>query len=296
MSGRERKLYIKTLGCQMNEYDSRKTAELLAAWRRPVQLTPERADSWYELGAHLFHDGAAIGRRAPNVRAFQAPPMQFVRGVARDGLPQALFSVVQCLICLIVPVMIIKAVGYDLGYAAGLYSGSQTISAAMGLSTDAINRLGQAPDETKALLDSMPIAYAVTYMFGTMGSAIVIAYALLIPSGVTVVLLALSPIGALQGWQMIVQMTRPQSERMAWFYSHMGNMIGAGIAFHTAFAVFGSARIFDFELPGVWQIVPWVLPAAIGIPANRILETRYRQRFNEPRRGRKRAMSPLYES
>jgi putative transport protein len=45
----------------------------------------------------------------------------------------------------------------------------------MGLSTDAINRLGLPPDQAKALLDSMPIAYAVTYMFGTMGSAIVIA-------------------------------------------------------------------------------------------------------------------------
>ena len=65
--------------------------------------------------------------------------------------------------------------GYDLGYAAGLYSGSQTISAAMGLSTDAINRLGLAAEEAKRLLDSMPIAYAVTYMFGTVGSAIVIA-------------------------------------------------------------------------------------------------------------------------
>jgi putative transport protein len=45
----------------------------------------------------------------------------------------------------------------------------------MGLSTDAINRLGMAADQAKALIDSMPIAYAVTYMFGTVGSAIVIA-------------------------------------------------------------------------------------------------------------------------
>src|SRR5215470_10067122 len=100
---------------------------------------------------------------------------QFVRGVAKDGLPQAMFSVVQCLLCLITPVVIVKFVGYDLGYSAGLYSGSQTISAALGLSTDAINRLGFAADEAKRLLDSMPIAYAVTYMFGTVGSAIVIA-------------------------------------------------------------------------------------------------------------------------
>ena len=100
---------------------------------------------------------------------------QFVRGVAKDGLPQALFAVVQCAFCLIVPVAIAKFVGYDLGYAAGLYSGSQTISAAMGLSTDAINRLGLAADDARNLLNSMPIAYAVTYMFGTVGSAIVIA-------------------------------------------------------------------------------------------------------------------------
>lgn len=100
---------------------------------------------------------------------------QFVRGVAKDGLPQAIFSVVQCLFCLAVPIAIVKIVGYNLGYGAGLYSGTQTISAAMGLSTDAINRLGLPADQVKGLLDSMPVAYAVTYMFGTVGSAIVIA-------------------------------------------------------------------------------------------------------------------------
>jgi putative transport protein len=100
---------------------------------------------------------------------------QFVRGVAKDGVPQALFAVVQCALCLAAPVIIVKLAGYDLGYAAGFYSGSQTISAAMGLSTDAINRLGLAADQAKNLLDSMPVAYAVTYMFGTVGSAIVIA-------------------------------------------------------------------------------------------------------------------------
>src|SRR5262245_19817417 len=100
---------------------------------------------------------------------------QFVRGIAKDGVPQAVFSAVQCVFSLLVPFAIARAAGYDLGYAAGLYSGSQTISAAMGLSTDAINRLGLAADQTKAMLDVMTIAYAVTYMFGTVGSAIVIA-------------------------------------------------------------------------------------------------------------------------
>src|SRR5438552_2274102 len=100
---------------------------------------------------------------------------QFVRGIASSGLPQAIFSVVQCVFSLVACVVVAKLAGYHLGYAAGLYSGSQTISAAMGLSTDAINRLGLAADQAKAYLDSMPVAYAVTYMFGTMDSAIVIA-------------------------------------------------------------------------------------------------------------------------
>src|SRR4029077_8345850 len=92
-----------------------------------------------------------------------------------DGLPQALFSAVQCGLCLVTLVVIAKLAGYDLGYAAGLYAGSQTISASMGLATDAINRLGMDADKTKTVLDSMPVAYAVSYLFGTIGSALVIA-------------------------------------------------------------------------------------------------------------------------
>lgn len=100
---------------------------------------------------------------------------QFVRGIAKDGVPQALFAVVQCLLCLAVAYLAARLAGYDLGYAAGLYAGSQTISASMGLATDAINQLHLSADETKRLLDAMPVAYAVSYIFGTVGSAIILA-------------------------------------------------------------------------------------------------------------------------
>src|SRR5262249_23623254 len=100
---------------------------------------------------------------------------QFVRGIASDGVPQAVFAAVVCVFCLLAPYLGAKWAGYDVGSAAGLYAGSQTISASMGLATDAINRLRVAPDETKKLLDAMPVAYAVTYIFGTVGSAIVLA-------------------------------------------------------------------------------------------------------------------------
>ena len=100
---------------------------------------------------------------------------QFVRGIAQDGVPQAIFAAVVCVFCLGAAYLGAKIAGYDVGSAAGLYAGSQTISASMGLATDAINRVGLPPDEAKKLLDAMPVAYAVTYIFGTVGSAIVLA-------------------------------------------------------------------------------------------------------------------------
>jgi putative transport protein len=90
-------------------------------------------------------------------------------------LPQAIYAAVVCVLCLAASFGVAKMAGYDLGYAAGLYAGSQTISASMGLATDAINRLGLPADQAKGMLDTMPIAYAVSYLFGTVGSAIVIA-------------------------------------------------------------------------------------------------------------------------
>src|ERR1700740_916684 len=100
---------------------------------------------------------------------------QFVRGIAQDGVPQAIFAAAVCVFCLGAAYIGTKIAGYDVGSATGLYAGSQTISASMGLATDAINRLGLPADESKKLLDAMPVAYAVTYIFGTVGSAIVLA-------------------------------------------------------------------------------------------------------------------------
>ena len=99
---------------------------------------------------------------------------QFVRGLAQDGLPQALFAVVVSLFCLGAAYFTAKLAGYDVGSAAGLFAGSQTNSASLGLATDAINRLPQPPQESKKLLDAIPVAYAITYLFGTMGSPILL--------------------------------------------------------------------------------------------------------------------------
>jgi putative transport protein len=100
---------------------------------------------------------------------------QFFRGLSKDGPKQILFSVVVLALCLLVPYLCAKFAGLNIGLATGLYAGSQTISASIGVATDQINRLGIPPEQAKAYLDAIPIGYAVTYIFGTIGSAILLA-------------------------------------------------------------------------------------------------------------------------
>jgi len=100
---------------------------------------------------------------------------QFVRAIAGGGLPQGVFAALQCVISLGVAYLVARLAGYDLGYSAGLYSGSQTISASVGLVTETIERLGLPAGETTRLINTVPIAYAVTFIFGEAGSAIILA-------------------------------------------------------------------------------------------------------------------------
>ena len=100
---------------------------------------------------------------------------QFFRGLGKEGPRQIVFSLVVLALCLATSVLCAIAAGLDVGYAAGLYAGSQTISAAIGVATDQIDRLGYTAAQAKAYADAVPIGYAVTYIFGTIGSAIVLA-------------------------------------------------------------------------------------------------------------------------
>ncbi|MCY9854332.1 aspartate-alanine antiporter [Vibrio mediterranei] len=99
---------------------------------------------------------------------------QFVRGVAKNGAPQAIFAVVISFLCFAVTYAGAKIAGYDVGLAAGLWAGAQTISASIGLATDAINSSGAS--NTKELLDQIPVAYAICYLFGTIGTGMILAY------------------------------------------------------------------------------------------------------------------------
>lgn len=100
---------------------------------------------------------------------------QFFAGLGKDGLKQVAFSLIVLVLCLVVPFLCAKLAGLDMGYAAGFYAGSQTTSAAIGVATDQITRLGLSAEQARAYADAIPIAYAVTYIFGTIGSAIILA-------------------------------------------------------------------------------------------------------------------------
>lgn len=99
---------------------------------------------------------------------------QFVRGIATDGAPQALFAVVVSGLCLGGVYIASIVSGYGPGLAAGLLAGSQTISASIGLATDAIN--GAGLENAQAELDLIPVAYAITYLFGTVGTGWILVY------------------------------------------------------------------------------------------------------------------------
>jgi putative transport protein len=96
---------------------------------------------------------------------------QFFRGLKSDGIPQVLFAVVLCVACLLSAFVAAKVAGYNVGQAAGLLSGACTISAVLGVATDSIKQLGISDDQKNAFIAAMPVAYAVSYLYGTAGSA-----------------------------------------------------------------------------------------------------------------------------
>ena len=96
---------------------------------------------------------------------------QFFRGLKKEGLPQMLFAAVMCIFCLIAPFLLAKLMGYNAGEAAGLLAGSQTMSAGLGVAEDTIGQMNISDTDKSAMVNVMPVAYAVTYIFGTAGSA-----------------------------------------------------------------------------------------------------------------------------
>lgn len=106
-------------------------------------------------------------------------------------------------------------------------------------------------------------------------SLLLIAYAALHQPANAILLFALSPLGIFIAIETASFQLNGNNKPDRWVVEHLDGMIGSGIAFHTAFFVFGAGNLFEPLLADTpYQLVPWVLPTLIGLPATMIWKRR----------------------
>ncbi|MCI9285338.1 MAG: aspartate-alanine antiporter [Muribaculaceae bacterium] len=98
----------------------------------------------------------------------------FFKSLRGKGAKQVLFAVLMSSMCMGVTIAISAIMGYSKGETVGLFSGSQTCSALLGVGSEAIGKLGLSDSELSRELHIIPVCYAVTYIFGTLGTVIVL--------------------------------------------------------------------------------------------------------------------------
>lgn len=98
---------------------------------------------------------------------------QFFNSLSRKTLREIAMAVFLAVTALVTVLVCAKLFGLDKGIAAGLAGGALTQSAIIGTAGDAIARLGLPAAETKAMQGDVAVAYAVTYVFGSLGAIIV---------------------------------------------------------------------------------------------------------------------------
>jgi putative transport protein len=96
---------------------------------------------------------------------------QFFLSLKKDGLLYAALAVIIAVTGLLVTYVVARGFGYDPGTAAGLLAGSLTESAAIGTAMDAITRLDAPEAARAAMVNNIPVAFAVTYLIGMTGAA-----------------------------------------------------------------------------------------------------------------------------
>ncbi|MCM1291610.1 MAG: aspartate-alanine antiporter [Prevotella sp.] len=109
----------------------------------------------------LFSIGYSVG---PN----------FFKSLRGGGAKQALFAVVMSSVIFLTVWCGAMIMQYSSGETVGLFSGSQTCSALLGVGSEAISRMNIPQDSIKQQLDIVPVCYAVTYIFGTLGTVILL--------------------------------------------------------------------------------------------------------------------------
>lgn len=98
----------------------------------------------------------------------------FFRSLRGQGARQALFAVVMSCICFCTVFLLVKLMGYTKGESVGLFSGAETCSALLGVGSEVISRMDMPEAARITNLNIIPVCYAVTYIFGTLGTVIIL--------------------------------------------------------------------------------------------------------------------------
>lgn len=98
----------------------------------------------------------------------------FFKSLRGQGAKQALFAVLMSCTCFGTIFVIANIMGYSKGESVGLFSGSQTCSALLGVGSEVISRLNIPETVRNEQLNIIPVCYAVTYIFGTLGTVIIL--------------------------------------------------------------------------------------------------------------------------
>lgn len=109
----------------------------------------------------LFSIGYSVGPR-------------FFASLRGEGLKEVLFAVLMSSMCMVVVVGLAWLMGYTPGEAVGLFGGSQTCSSLIGVGGDAVSRLPMSEAAKQQNISIIPVCYAVTYIFGTLGTVIIL--------------------------------------------------------------------------------------------------------------------------
>ncbi|MDE6299433.1 MAG: aspartate-alanine antiporter, partial [Muribaculaceae bacterium] len=98
----------------------------------------------------------------------------FFKSLRGEGLKQVAFALLMGASCFGITILISLLMGYTKGETIGLFSGSQTCSALLGVGSEAIGRIGLSTEAYNREMNIIPVCYAVTYIFGTLGTVIIL--------------------------------------------------------------------------------------------------------------------------
>ena len=101
---------------------------------------------------------------------------QFFRSLKGDGLREVLFAVVVCVMILGVSLAVSLWLGLNPAEAGGMMAGASTASPVVGAVEDTVKSLGLTEEEAARMINVIPVCYAMTYVFGTIGAVWLLGY------------------------------------------------------------------------------------------------------------------------